>query len=85
MSIQFNQPINAEAESFLEKAFGRPKITDGKTFLFDEMGSIHGDFAQELIRKAGQPMTASVDQIGDVKEVGGVKYKATALGWVLDV
>lgn len=82
MSINFNDPINKEAESFLKNLLGKEAIMDDKTILLNEMEVISQHEMKELANLAKQPVSLELNKIGDIKEVAGTKYIATEKGWV---
>lgn len=82
MSINFDNPVGPEVSARIRELFGKPLAEDGKTFLFDELAPMQQREMTELANKAGQPVTAELHSLGDIKEMrDGTRYVVTSKGW----
>ena len=81
MSVNFEDPMNPEAKQFMREVFGKSVAQDDKTALFDKVGTLHQTQMKKLANIAEQPVSVEINSIGDIKEVGGVKYQLDEAGW----
>ena len=81
MSINFDDPMNDEAREFMHKLMGNPVAEDDRTALFDKLGQLEQAEMKRLANAAKQPVQVELNSIGDIKEVGGVKYRCDKDGW----
>jgi hypothetical protein len=83
MSISFNQPLSEEGQRLLNELFGKPKASDGRSFLYDDIVEINQKDMKELANKAQQPATVELHGEGKIKTMAdGTQYQVTRRGWV---
>lgn len=82
MSINFQDPANAEALRMMQEAFGKPVASDGKTNLFNELPVIDRPTMRQITNAAGQPVTVELCDVGTVKTMDdGTTWRLAPNGW----
>lgn len=81
-SINYQNPLNAEGQSFMEALFGKAAADDGKSFLYEGAVEINQRDMTELAVKAQQPVTVELYADGEIKTMAdGTCYQVTNRGW----
>ncbi len=84
MSVNFEKPMNEDAQNQLQNLFGEHVAQDSHTTLFNKMAELDRKIMSELAKTAGQPVVVELNSLGDTKEVDGIKYILTSEGWQKD-
>lgn len=88
MSINFNDPMNAEAREMFRQMVDagdlpQPIAMDERRALFNDALKLEQKKMGDLARAAKQPVTLELNSEGEIKEMSdGTKYKVTPRGWV---
>lgn len=83
MSINFQNPMNAESFALMKKLFGEPAAKDDLTLLYDKLPTINSKDMSAVARAAKQPVTVEAHGPGDIKTMAdGTRYQVTPTGWV---
>ena len=81
MSINFDDPMNDEARKRMHELFGESVAEDERTALFENL-AINRQQMTTLANIAKQPVTAEINNIGDIKTFSdGSKYLLDKDGW----
>jgi hypothetical protein len=82
MSMQFDNPINKESQSFIAKMLQKDIVAmDEKTVLLRSTELLQENM-RTVANQTKQPTTVEMHDIGDVKILSdGNRYKVTAEGW----
>jgi hypothetical protein len=66
----------------LREAFGEFEAMDRRTFLSNNLGTIHRDQMREVVNTAKQVASVEINKVGDRKKLDdGTEWELTALGW----
>ena len=84
MSVNFENEISEEAAARLREIFGEPVEDDQKTFLFDKIEELDRRAMGDLASLTGQPVSVELNDIGTIKNVGGLDFKLLEEGWKME-
>ena len=81
-SMNFENPVNAQAREMMHKMFGEPAVEGATSMLYDKVNELTAKIGGDIARAAGQPMTMEIHKIGDIKKMSsGSEYIFTETGW----
>lgn len=82
MSMNFDNPIDAEQQAFIKEMFGKDVAAmDDKTVLVNRRQFLQTEM-KAVANKTGQPVSLEINDEGEIKTLSdGSRYRVTKDGW----